>query len=102
VRIGVAVIVAAVALGLYNDFAIRWRVEHSLSRQLNVQACHRVTSEAIQSKNFFRCTVRNGGPAPYFLEVQGRCWRAAKGSYLAVDARPTLHGCLSPIALGGA
>ena len=93
-------LVAAVALGLYNDFAVRWRVEHSLSQQVDVRDCRRVTSEAIQSKNFFRCGVRHSR-APYWLEVNGRCWRAAPGSYLAVVARPTLHGCLPFVAVGG-
>jgi hypothetical protein len=96
--------VAALALGLYNDFAIRQRVAHSfgdaLPSGLQVDRCRRVTSLTMQSKNFFDCTLRSAKHAgvPYRLEIHGRCWHALRLTS-APAAPQALNGCLSPLEL---
>jgi hypothetical protein len=89
-RLAVALLAAALLLGLYNDFAIRWRVADSLADRtgLRVRDCRRITSLELQSKNFFSCSLGRSG-ALYRVQIRGRCWTAVRG-------QKRLHGCLSP------
>lgn len=112
-RVALAILVVALLLGLYNDFAIRWRVADSLAgalprgTALSADRCQRMTSLALQGKNFFACPVRQGqdGRADivYHLEVKGRCWTAIPFTAPPRVPRtppPALRGCLSPFAVG--
>lgn len=105
-RIAVGVVLVALAIGLYNDFAIRWRVEDSFAGKLpprtQLTGCHRLTSHGLQSGNLFECGTRRDGRAglTYWVDIQGRCWQA-----IANSETPRIKGCLSPFApssIGGA
>jgi hypothetical protein len=96
-RIAIAIVLAALLLGLYNDFTVKERVADSFSARsgLPVDHCTRFTSLALQAKNHFHCTVHRPGRAAvvYDVEVKGRCW---------VAARLRLSGCLPRFDLGAA
>jgi hypothetical protein len=96
-RIAIAIVLAALLLGLYNDFTIKERVAGSFEARsgLPVDHCTRITSLALQAKNHFACTVRRPGHAAvvYDVKVTGRCWEAA---------RLRLSGCLPVFDLAAA
>jgi hypothetical protein len=96
-RIAIAVVLALLLIGLFNDFTIKGRVADSFAARsgLAVDHCARFTSLALQAKNHFACTVHRPGGASvvYDVEVKGRCW---------VAARLRLHGCLPRFDLGAA
>ncbi len=101
-RAGIALVVAAVLLGLYNDFTIRHRVNHSFARALPAQSglhvlgCRRFTDLLLEGKNFFYCRVGHGGrtQAHYFVEIHGRCWKAWPESSTLSSPPKRLNGCL--------
>jgi hypothetical protein len=107
-RLALAILVAALLLGLYNDFAIRWRVADSLAGTLpsqsglSVERCSRLTSLALQGKNFFACPVsRTGrGTVVYHLKIKGRCWIARPAGAPPRSVPRKLRACLSPFHLG--
>jgi hypothetical protein len=96
-RIAIAILLAALLVGLFNDFTIKGRVADSFETRsgLPVDHCKRHTSLALQAKNHFACTVERPGRTPvvYDLEVKGRCW---------VVARLRLNGCLPRFDLDAA
>ena len=96
-RIAIAILLAGLLVGLFNDFTIKGRVADSFADRsgLPVDHCRRVTNLDLQAKNHFACTVARPGRAAvvYDLEVKGRCW---------VVARLRLNGCLPRFDLGAA
>lgn len=112
-RVALAILIAALLLGLYNDFAIRWRVADSLAGALpkqtglSVDHCKRMTSLALQGKNFFACPVSQAQDGRtdivYHLEIKGRCWKAIPFSApprVPPTQPPFVRGCLSPFDIG--
>jgi hypothetical protein len=101
-RAGIALVVAALLLGLYNDFAIRHRVNESFAHALpsrsglQVEGCRRYTDLLLEAKNFFLCRVGRDGrtKAHYFLEINGRCWKAWPELGPVAGAPRRLSGCL--------
>jgi hypothetical protein len=89
-RVAIAIVSALLLIGLFNDFTIKGRVAGSFAARsgLPVDHCTRFTNLALQSKNWFACTVKRPGRAAvvYKVDVRGRCW---------TEARLRLHGCLS-------
>jgi hypothetical protein len=96
-RVAIAIVLALLLIGLFNDFTIKGRVADSLADRsgLPVDHCTRITSLALQAKNYFACTVKQPGRAAvvYRVNVKGRCWEAA---------RLRLSGCLPRFDLGAA
>jgi hypothetical protein len=94
-RIAIAIVLAALLLGLYNDFTIKGRVADSFAARsgLPIDHCTRFTNLELQGKNYFACTVRRPGrePVVYKVNIHGRCWRAP---------RLKLSGCLPAVDLG--
>ena len=101
-RAGLALVVAALLLGLYNDFAIRHRVNHSFAHALPARGglqlvgCRRYTDLLAEGKNAFLCRVGHEGRAQmqYILVIQGRCWKASAVSGDVSGAPGQLSGCL--------
>jgi hypothetical protein len=96
-RIAIAIVLALLLIGLFNDFAIKGRVADTFAAKsgLPVDHCTRFTNLEWQGKNHFRCTVKRPGQRAvvYDVEVKGHCWQAA---------RLNLHGCLPVFDLGAA
>jgi hypothetical protein len=96
-RVAIAIVLAALLLGLYNDFTIKGRMADSFAARsgLQVDHCTRFTNLELQGKNYFACTVKRPGRAAvvYKVNVKGRCW---------TEARLRLHGCLPRFDLGAA
>jgi hypothetical protein len=94
-RVAIAIVLAALLLGLYNDFTIKGRVADSVAARsgLPIDHCTRFTNLELQGKNYFACTVRRPGreSVVYKVNIHGRCWRAP---------RLKLSGCLPLLDLG--
>jgi hypothetical protein len=88
-RVAIAIVLALLLIGLFNDFTIKGRVADSFASRsgLPVDHCTRYTNLQLQGKNYFACTVKRPGHAAvvYKVNVRGRCW---------TEAHLRLSGCL--------